>query len=126
MARTKIGCGTTFYGAKDRDQLDNSFITTEWIVVFFIPIIPLGSLRVISDGSGNIFNTQYFVLKDNFTDYKQIFYTYLISAISLFIAIKISGYLASFFPNKEEKDLVRSIGLFIPLIIAYFGILKPK
>jgi hypothetical protein len=39
------GCGTRYYGKQDKRQ-DGSYITTEWITFFFIPLIPLRSLRV--------------------------------------------------------------------------------
>jgi hypothetical protein len=41
------GCGTRYYGKRDKLQ-DGSYITTEWITLFFIPIIPLRSFRVRS------------------------------------------------------------------------------
>jgi hypothetical protein len=40
------GCGTKYYGKRDF-HLDMSFVTTEWIVVFLIPIAPLRSVRVL-------------------------------------------------------------------------------
>lgn len=39
------GFGTTFVGRRDF-WLDGSYVTTEWIVAMFIPLIPLRSLRV--------------------------------------------------------------------------------
>ena len=39
------GCGTTWYGASDRER-DGSYVVTEWIVFLFMPLIPLGSKRV--------------------------------------------------------------------------------
>lgn len=39
------GIGTTFYG-KAQEGSDGSYVVTEWIVMFFIPILPLGSKRV--------------------------------------------------------------------------------
>ena len=38
------GCGTTWYGASDREK-DGSHVVTEWIVFRFMPLIPLGSKR---------------------------------------------------------------------------------
>jgi hypothetical protein len=45
MATLIQGFGTTFLGQRDFLP-DGSHITTEWVVVFFIPIVPLRSLRV--------------------------------------------------------------------------------
>lgn len=40
------GCGTKFYGAADKKG-DESFITTEWFGLFYVPLIPIQSYRVI-------------------------------------------------------------------------------
>jgi hypothetical protein len=45
MAASLNGFGTTLYGKRDF-QIDGSYITTEWVIILFIPIIPLRSLRV--------------------------------------------------------------------------------
>jgi hypothetical protein len=45
MPRTVNGIGTKYYG-KSEPQPDGSFITTEWFVVFDVPLIPLKSQRV--------------------------------------------------------------------------------
>jgi hypothetical protein len=39
------GIGTMFYGQSRRDP-DHSYITTEWFVIFYIPLFPLRSYRV--------------------------------------------------------------------------------
>ena len=51
------GFGTTFYGECDY-QPDGSFVTTYWIILAFLPIIPLYSARIFYSESG-LFNTQY-------------------------------------------------------------------
>ena len=45
MAFTYNGIGKMLYGQRDF-LADGSFITTEWFVVLFVPVIPLRSLRV--------------------------------------------------------------------------------
>jgi hypothetical protein len=45
MAYSFQGFGTTFYGKRDF-RPDGTYITTEWIIVFALPVIPLRSLRV--------------------------------------------------------------------------------
>lgn len=40
------GFGTSFIGKRDFKP-DGSYITTEWIVIFFFPVFPLRSFRVI-------------------------------------------------------------------------------
>ena len=55
MPETTNGIGTIFYGCSDlRD--DGSYIATKWFVIFFIPIFPLGSFRVLlMDSKFNLF-----------------------------------------------------------------------
>ena len=45
------GFGTTFYGRRDF-RSDGSYITTEWVVALYIPLIPVRSLRVRYTGAG--------------------------------------------------------------------------
>jgi hypothetical protein len=45
IARSVNGCGTAIYGKRDFEA-DSSFVTTKWVVVFFIPVWPLKSMRV--------------------------------------------------------------------------------
>lgn len=52
MPRTVNGFGTRFYGffgTWDRHS-DGSYITTEWVVLFFLPVIPIKSFRVFREG----------------------------------------------------------------------------
>jgi hypothetical protein len=48
---TLNGFGTTFYGMRDF-RADGSHVTTEWIVLAYIPLIPVRSLRVSYRGPG--------------------------------------------------------------------------
>lgn len=43
------GIGTTYYGIHDM-RSDGSYVTTEWVVAAFVPIIPLRTLRVVKSG----------------------------------------------------------------------------
>jgi hypothetical protein len=43
------GIGTTYYGVRDTRN-DGSYVTTEWAIVAFVPIIPLRTLRVVKSG----------------------------------------------------------------------------
>jgi len=45
IARSVNGCGTSLYGRRGFEP-DGSFVTTKWIVVFFVPAFPLASMRV--------------------------------------------------------------------------------
>jgi hypothetical protein len=45
MPFTLNGTGTKYYGAREHD-IGGTYITTKWIVVFGIPLLPLSSWRV--------------------------------------------------------------------------------
>lgn len=45
MAFTFNGIGTKYYGKREEAE-DGSFIATEWIVLAYIPIIPIRSFRM--------------------------------------------------------------------------------
>jgi hypothetical protein len=53
MSFTLNGTGTICYGKTPLP--DGSYVTTEWIAVLFVPIIPICSLRVLSVGEGRLF-----------------------------------------------------------------------
>jgi hypothetical protein len=40
------GCGTSWFG-KSQEKSDGSYIVTEWITLFWLPIFPLNSKRVL-------------------------------------------------------------------------------
>lgn len=48
MAYAVNGLGTSYYG--HRPLADGSVITTKWFIFFFVPIVPLGSFRVLDWG----------------------------------------------------------------------------
>jgi hypothetical protein len=48
------GCGSAFCGATDR-QDDGTFITTQWLRFFFIPLVPIQSYRVSYGGRSSSF-----------------------------------------------------------------------
>jgi hypothetical protein len=50
MAFTLNGFGTGYFGR--RWQPDGTYITTKWVVIFFVPLIPLGSVRVLEGSLG--------------------------------------------------------------------------
>lgn len=62
MPFTMRGCGTKFYGKRDNGP-DGSYVTTEWITLVYLPLIPLRSFRVRPTGKGTnaiIYNSQEF------------------------------------------------------------------
>jgi hypothetical protein len=60
------GCGTKYYGKREKD-VDGSYVTTEWITLIHLPLIPIGSFRVQPTGrSSALFvyqSSQYYVTR---------------------------------------------------------------
>jgi hypothetical protein len=46
MPFTVNGIGTTYYGRRDIGP-DGSYVTTEWLVFVYVPVIPIRSYRVV-------------------------------------------------------------------------------
>lgn len=82
MAFTFNGIGTAFYGKRDFRE-DGSYLTTEW-VVFFIPIVPLRSLRVRPQPRGEhtflgvvgYSSDSYAIFEKSAPNWKQVLSTY--------------------------------------------------
>ena len=53
MPATINGCGTRFYG-ETAFRPDGSFITTEWIVLLWLPLIPFRSFRAVRNSAEDI------------------------------------------------------------------------
>lgn len=54
MPYTINGCGTKYYGKRELGS-DGSYITTEWIVIIYVPLIPIGSFRVLPTGKSSFY-----------------------------------------------------------------------
>jgi|GEM_PF-1883548 len=62
MPFTLNGCGTSYYGRKELS--DGTYLTTEWIVYLWVPLIPLRSFRIVKAGPRSgmfLFSNQQFV-----------------------------------------------------------------
>ncbi|HAF28652.1 MAG TPA: hypothetical protein DCG75_06350 [Bacteroidales bacterium] len=59
------GCGTCFYSATKK-QADSSFITTQWFTIFYIPILPIQSYRVIKGAESSKFGGVYITSTSNY------------------------------------------------------------
>ena len=46
MPYTLNGCGTRYYGRRDESP-DGSYVTTQWVTLFYIPLVPIASYRVL-------------------------------------------------------------------------------
>lgn len=75
------GVGTIYYGQAEI-RPDASFVTTEWIILFSIPLIPLRSFRVRRNRKADVealvvHSTGYVVLEQLPLQWAQIFKTWL-------------------------------------------------
>ena len=96
LGRSFNGFGTSIYG-KRNFQRDGSFTTTQWIILFWIPFIPLKSFRVREAGLARPaflgWSKSYFVLTRSRPDIRQVINVYaFIAAITNFSALKIYSY----------------------------------
>jgi hypothetical protein len=78
MPFTLNGVGTRFYGDRDR-RPDGSYVTTEFIVFLFIPILPLRSWRVRSTGTEHriVYSAENFAVKRVPLQWGQVVNVYL-------------------------------------------------
>jgi hypothetical protein len=128
MAHSIQGFGTTFYGKRDF-RADGTYVTTEWIVLFFIPIIPIRSLRVYYHGQGK--RHTYVETIDKYSVYektspylKQVFFTYGFVCILFLWAIYCTPWI---FFTCRLCDLVGDtltpylimLSIFAPAVIPY-------
>lgn len=94
MPRTFNGIGTTYYGRRNVDK-NGSYITTEFYVVFYFPIFPHGSYRILHRGVGSSkwflvlwSNSEEFFVKKLPLNIGQVINVYL-TAFSILIGIPI-------------------------------------
>lgn len=84
------GIGTALYGERDIRR-DHSYIATEWIIIFCLPIIPIRSLRIkhcpsrpddLRIGGAMQLTSRYLVLEKRFPNWKQVLSTYAFVILS--------------------------------------------
>jgi hypothetical protein len=77
IARSFNGFGTAIYGKRDF-LADGSYVTTKWVVFFWIPILPLSSMRVRQVGGGVLpgWTANYIVLSKGRPLLQQVLYVY--------------------------------------------------
>lgn len=82
MPYTLNGFGTRYYGRRDPAD-DGSYITTLWITALYVPILPLGSYRVLPVGQGTNWvvhrSQNYHVLRIPLC-WDQVWHVYMIGA----------------------------------------------
>lgn len=118
MLGTWKGIGTKFYGSKDQDA-NGSFITTEWFVILFFPILPIASYRVFFKGTerGCSGSTHRFeILNKLGLDWGQIFTIYFVNLLAITFAVLTGKFVGFFFMGTEWE-------IFVPIFIVLIAIL---
>lgn len=91
------GIGTKYYGQREALE-DGSFVTTEWFVLMYIPIIPLGSFRVVPTGKSSnllVYRSSQYLVKQVPINWRQVRNVYIVT-VAIFGAISgLIGLLAS-------------------------------
>lgn len=106
MPESTNGIGTIFYGKRDF-RPDGSYVTTEWLIVLWIPILPLRSARILDIGEGEhrlstIRSLAYLEIEEQNLSSRQVWSTYL------YIVSCVASYALIFFPI---------MGLGLPLFV---------
>jgi hypothetical protein len=120
MAFIIQGFGTTFVGQRDFEA-DGSYITTEWVVLLFIPVVPLRSLRVKEAASGGnpfVSTQSYRVYRKLPLHLKQVLCVYGFLALFIglgMLAAIVSPHLPRYVGNTVSTVLI----LGVPLLVVW-------
>jgi hypothetical protein len=135
MAYTVNGFGTALYGRREKRK-DDSYITTEWVVLAFVPIIPIRSMR-IQDSPGDQgvhgmgFRSKFLVYEKTRPNLKQVLSVYgflMLVALWAYLIITIATYIYSVLNRRgyDDSHLYVSWGfaiftLWIPFLIPIYA-----
>ena len=91
MGQSYNGFGTGIYGKRDFYP-DRSFLTTQWIILFWLPIVPVKSMRVLPGATsgflGFSWSTEYAIYSENRPNAKQVLCVYgFLLAVYLSVAM---------------------------------------
>jgi hypothetical protein len=134
MAFTLNGTGTTFYGKRDF-RADGSHITTEWLAFFYIPLIPIRSLRVISQGPGEHkwylgvgHSSQFLIYEKTWPNWKQVLSVYGYLAMMIVWIYGVCVFVDGHFPHVLDGVwriasvlVVFALPAPLPLILRYYA-----
>jgi hypothetical protein len=103
MPITVNGCGTKYYGKRDL-MPDGSYITTEWIVIFYIPLIPIRSFRALPTNKSFLGIPNEYLVQKVPLNLKQIRNIYIKSVTILGGMITAAGVLTTVIALSESTD----------------------
>lgn len=134
MAFTFNGIGTTYYG-KDKVNKDQSYITTEWFVFFYLPVIPLRSYRLLpnqaADSNIIVYNKSSFLILEKLPiQWSQVLFTYATVILSaLWYVFAFAFVLDSVFEPMNDyfrKNNLHAIGIILSILIIVLIIAAPS
>ena len=134
MAYTLNGTGTTFYGQRDFSA-DGSYTTTEWLAFFYIPLIPIRSLRVRYQGAGEQkwylgfgYSSSYAVYEKTWPNWKQVLSVYGYLALMYGWIYGVCSFVSDHFPHVLDSGwsiafvlVIFALPAPLPLILRHFA-----
>jgi hypothetical protein len=117
------GIGTTYYGQRDF-RTDGTYVTTEWIIFFYVPIMPLHSVRLRYTWTGTpkipIGSVEnYLVYEKTYPNGKQVLFTYGLFIGSLGWSFLILWTAATYLPTGHHFFAVVAPPLALPFFVPY-------
>ena len=123
MAGTIQGFGTSFVGQRDFGR-DGSYVTTEWVMLLFVPVVPLRSLRVSEttkdETQAPIHSKQsYLVHRELPIHRQQVLYVYgfLVCYIGLCI---LTASVSGFLPDRIAEAVLVVVIFVIPWFVPWY------
>jgi hypothetical protein len=138
MTFTFHGIGTKFYGQRDF-RSDGTYITTEWLVFLYIPVIPLRSLRVGFKGSQDIpmlwHRESFAIYEKTYPNWKQVLYvySYMFSYVLWIVVLvghtdTIDMYFQRWFSRPSSEYILATVVIFglappaaLPLVLRWYA-----
>ncbi|MCK5171293.1 MAG: hypothetical protein KAQ75_15555 [Bacteroidales bacterium] len=127
--RSFSGCGTKLYFASKKSD-DGSFVSTQWFTIFFIPIFPIQSYRILIGGETTQFSgvyisstTNFYVIENLRIEWVHVLKAYLFVISFIVILIGMIIGLSGTTTTKEMANMASSsiIGLLVVYaVIGYF------
>lgn len=122
MATTIQGFGTSFVGQRDFLP-DGSYVTTEWVVLLFVPVIPLRSLRVTKttlEGGTPFYSKQSFIVRQQLPIHaKQVFCVY--GFLALYVGLCVLSVAVTPFLREGAAEVVISVTVLVmPWLIPWY------
>jgi hypothetical protein len=108
LARSFMGFGTSLYGKRDF-RSDGSYTTTKWVTLFWVPVLPLGSLRVGKVRTGSrtgeprlskhyvayffSWTTKYWVYSEELSNQRQVLFVYAF-VLALIVTVRSTAHIS--------------------------------